>query len=925
MSQIDNDGSEDVDRLNQQKLKSLREKVNLEIEEDRYYLLDKLYPLISDWRSPLPNLRDIFRPEEIDQLLSDSVQYEGKGPNDYVLAFIEFVSRTGYRDEPRLDEDGEPLLRRTTPIHIAVETDHPSWEKLVHELFKIYDSFDANYADDEGLTHFHAASIAGCHRACKKFLEHGHDPNELDQESTDPPLHLALYNGRLEVAELLLRHGADPNLANPTGSTPLHYICLEGAELDSTRLFFKICDELNLAVRLDARDELGDTPLHLALRNGKMKAVISLLRRGASPILADKNRSTPLHIICHKKYNDLATMLLEINDDNDERTLMVDVRDDQGDTPLHLALRNKNKKATELLLKYGVDPNSANLKGLTALHIVSQENERYDLAKVLFEICKQKNVTLRVDARDEFGDTPLHLALRSNNKRLVELLLRQGADVNLANEEGSTPLHIVPKTPDSYNLAKMLFEVCDDIGRLINVDAQDKLGNTALHYELKYACLGPRDLMELLLRRGADPNLANEDGSTLLHVLCDGLVQGRSLMKELFRICDDVGRWIDVNARDERGYTPLNLDVFWGWESDSFSLLIGRGADPSLANAHGWTPLHHICKRDETSFFDDETVQVFLEICDENDRTLPIDARNKDGDTPLLVALASGHLVEPLLRRGPDLSLANEEGSTPLHVICKREIEADVLAAKLFGICDEIELTVPIDARDKLGRTPLQWAVANLLPKTVDVLLDRGADLADFVFPTADYLAEDFLPEEPYDSRLNLKLKAASGVLVVVERLAERGYQLTQSDALIIATVFAEHGLFDESADLQVPWYDDEEIATRVETIEIRPDLSLRDLVQLRPEEAENVVEYSDYYEFARSHDFSAFPERYREVCGAHLCDTMCRGFLRRWAVYPFWELIQYRLPVEICETIVEQLTNRDLMNICLAAKGQSS
>ncbi|CAB0033834.1 unnamed protein product [Trichogramma brassicae] len=443
-----------------------------------------------------------------------------------------------------------------------------------------------------------------------------------------------------------------------------------------------------------------------------------------------------------------------------------------------------------------------------------------------------------VDVRDNKGNTPLHLALRYENKKATELLLKAGADPNLADAKGSTPLHIVSQECRCYGLAQVLFKICDELNQPLRVNARDKLGNTPLHYEAQNACHGPSDLMELLLRLGADPNLANDAGITPLHILSNGLVQIHNLAREIFRICNG------VDAQDESDFEPLNLD--------GLSLLLSRGADPSSANSHGWTPLHNICK------LDNGLVEAFLEICDENDRTLPINARNEDGDTPLHVALGSGNLVESLLRRGSDLSLANEEGSTPLHVICKREKDADVLAAKLFGICDEIGLTVPIDARDEQGRTPLQWAVANLSPKTVDILLDRGADLANFVFPTADYLADYLvLLQEPYDSRLNLKLKMASGVLVVVERLVDRGYEFTQDDALIIATVFARHGLFEKSAyDLEKPWYDDEKIARRVE-IKIKPDLSLRQLVQLRAEEAEKVVAYTDYFEFARSDDFT--------------------------------------------------------------------
>ncbi|KAL7304528.1 hypothetical protein TKK_0003314 [Trichogramma kaykai] len=104
------------------KLKIWREKVDWKIETQRYQFLLKLYPLIRRWwRQKLPDLRDIFRPEEIEWIIveelhrvDDSDLLVGE-----LIPFVDFVNKTGYKDIPEVDENGQPLSRRTTPVHCA--------------------------------------------------------------------------------------------------------------------------------------------------------------------------------------------------------------------------------------------------------------------------------------------------------------------------------------------------------------------------------------------------------------------------------------------------------------------------------------------------------------------------------------------------------------------------------------------------------------------------------------------------------------------------------------------------------------------------------------------------------------------------------------------------------------------------------------
>uniref|UniRef100_A0ABD2WJ23 Uncharacterized protein n=1 Tax=Trichogramma kaykai TaxID=54128 RepID=A0ABD2WJ23_9HYME len=344
-----------MDRL--ETFKELRERFNFQIEGERHKFIHKLYPLVRDWIEAVPNHRDIFREGEIESLLNTIHTDKDMLRNDFQKSeVIRFLARTGYRDEPKVGEDGEPLLRRTTVMHRAARNGNVLGS--IRNLFQIFNRFDANYVDEDGVTHFHIACQYGCDDFVEKFLDLGWvDLNACPVSRTgNSPLHLALENhpGRFRVAALLLSRGADPNSTNLKGSTPLHLL-RESWNDDSP--FFRIVDELNLSVHIDARDELGRTPLHLAMHHGRKKKVESLLRRGANPNLATVHGFTPLHLACVGSCDPIGVIKLFFEVNNElNRLVEVDARSTRGRTPLYYAVVKIFPHTANELLDRGADP-----------------------------------------------------------------------------------------------------------------------------------------------------------------------------------------------------------------------------------------------------------------------------------------------------------------------------------------------------------------------------------------------------------------------------------------------------------------------------------------------------------------------------------------------------------------------------------------
>uniref|UniRef100_A0ABD2WK49 Uncharacterized protein n=1 Tax=Trichogramma kaykai TaxID=54128 RepID=A0ABD2WK49_9HYME len=514
------------------------------------------------------------------------------------------------------------------------------------------------------------------------------------------------------------------------------------------------------------------------------------------------------------------------------------------------------------------------------------------------------------------GESPLYCSLLRGHLRVARLLLAKGADPNASNVDGATPLHVVcmGKYQGYCQLVKWLIEASQQLNKPLLMNVRDKRGNTPLHSALN---TGFAMRIELLLKHGADLHLPNDELYTPLHGICKQNLDGRA-GESLLRVCGEKLETLHcVDLRDKYDNTPLHLALRHG-NLKMAEMLLRHGADLHLPNDELYTPLHGICKQK----LDGRAGESLLRVCGEKLETLHcVDLRDKYDNTPLHLALRHGNskMAEMLLRRGADPNAVNIGRFTPLHIVCKRERD-DVDSLELvFRICEEKQMRVQIDAVDMLNRTPLQWAVANLMPDVVDALLDRGADPSAFVFPTSSYFAANRRVVGP-----SFKFRQAADALAIAKSLKKRGYELMRSDATTIMELFARHELFKSAVNLDTLWQDDEEFTSKAKTIEITEEgLSLYDLLKLPAEEtARNHALYRDrLIRLGRSEALAALPVLPTEVCVKNLCEIMATGFFRDWALDPFWELINYRLPVLCCRMIVENLSNQDLYNICLAVE----
>jgi ankyrin repeat protein len=534
---------------------------------------------------------------------------------------------------------------------------------------------------------FRLAAYLGDGGMARRLIAGGADLNAKEDGRT--PLHRAVLSGCREIAELLLASGAEVNAQDAGGSTALHAaVSLSSVEL--TRLLLAHGADVN------ARNYKGGAALHVAVREGATDTVKILLTGGAdvnAEAAYSRRPMTPLATALEEGWGDVAEILISAG-------AAVNTKERSGWTPLHAALAASYYRDVEGTIRHEyADVNLSDWHDRQQLEKEIRGKLATRMARLLIDHHADVNAT------DEWGVTPLHVAARAGLWSVVELLLSKGAKVNVQTIRaesgdhpewkflylpsiplaGVTPLHgaVVAGEP---NVVELL------IAHGAEVNAADESGRMPLHYA---AWGGSVRTIELLIAKGALVDAKDKEGST---ALLDALrshngVAAKTLMaagaqKVTFR------GWWEQKALHEA----------WQYHSgpELLEALLANGADPDEREG-GDTLLHLLARQGQ-----EEMAKVLLA------GGASVDARSPRGATPLHYAAAVGHVgfVTLLLASGADVNARENDGDTPLH------------SAALRGNREMVELLLAHGAdasvKNSRGRTPRDEAVrrghADLVP-----------------------------------------------------------------------------------------------------------------------------------------------------------------------------------------------------------------
>lgn len=213
-----------------------------------------------------------------------------------------------------------------------------------------------------------------------------------------------------------------------------------------------------------------------------------------------------------------------------------------GNTPVYLATCTGNKEVLKLLIDSGADVNTRNNLGQTALDNALLQEYDLEVIKIL--------TNAGAHVQPDFGRSAMHYLTQKNNPKLIEFLLSQGVDVNAPDDRNRTPLH----TAAIYNKAeshRASVEMLLKNGA--EVDTRCQSGETALYFLVKKADVG---MVRLLIDGGADVNAQDDHQETLLFEAVR--TENTSLVQLIIDHCSD------VNSANFRGSTPLHWAYKYG-------------------------------------------------------------------------------------------------------------------------------------------------------------------------------------------------------------------------------------------------------------------------------------------------------------------------------------------------------------------------
>ena len=434
----------------------------------------------------------------------------------------------------------------------------------------------------------------------------------------------------------------------------------------------------------------GDARLVEAVKNNNREAIQRLLKSRADVNVPEADGTTALHWAVRAGAADTVRLLLRAG-------AKAGAANRYGVTPLSLAATNGDAATIEMLVDAGADANGALPEGETALMTASRTGNPAAVTVLL-------DHGANVNAKEQWqGETALMWAAAQGHAPVVTLLARRGADVNARskvlqfpkfNFNGSTM--VSTPMPRGSMTALMLAArqgALDSVRALAEAGADLNLADPDGTSALVMAIVNVHfDVAALLIEKGADPNVDDASGMAALYAAVDMHTTGGLINRPSRRPTGNVDALVLVkmlldhgaspNARLKTptlqryhnggdplltdGATPL-MRAAKSTDVAAMRLLLEKGANPGLSTKNQTTALMFAAGLGGGRNRSDDDAMEAMALCLK--AGADVNAFNTAGQTALHIAVErSNRLVKFLAEQGAELDLKDKDGRTPLDI-----------------------------------------------------------------------------------------------------------------------------------------------------------------------------------------------------------------------------------------------------------------
>ncbi|XP_071109961.1 ankyrin repeat domain-containing protein 50-like [Haliotis cracherodii] len=375
----------------------------------------------------------------------------------------------------------------------------------------------------------------------------------------------------------------------------------------------------------------------------------------------------------------------------DQAQVDINIRGKSGRTPVMKAAAFGQKEVFDLLVRRGgdllvVDDNEYNI-----LHVACMGGDVEMVKYILLQ------GIVDVNSRGHYGRTAMMMAAEFGHGELFDFFMDKG-DLSLVDNDCNNILHVAC-------LGGNVDVVQNILSRdIVDINSRGKYDRTPTMMAVGG---GFKGVFDLLVVKGADVSLVDNDGNTVLHV---AFIGGHAEMVKY--VLSQVS--VEINGRGQYGRTPLMMSAVKGnWKA--FEVLVNKGCDLSPVDNGGYNILHVACLGGSC-----EVVKYIV-----SRKIIDINSRGQYGRTPVMIAAEKGHreVLDLLMKEGGDLTQLDDDGENILHVACMLDHVEMVKYVMSLHIVD-------INSRGSFGRTPLMTAASGGHRDLFEKLVENGADMS---------------------------------------------------------------------------------------------------------------------------------------------------------------------------------------------------